>query len=56
MRDARRGEPFGGTDNIRGAVVGSFLISTLAMGLDMTDVNHLYLPLLLNGLVLFGAV
>jgi ribose transport system permease protein len=46
----------GGTGNIRGAVVGSFLISTLAMGLQMMDVNHLYLPLLLNGLILIGAV
>ena len=46
----------GGTGNVKGAVVGSFLISTLAMGLQMMDVNHLYLPLFLNGLILIGAV
>ena len=33
-----------------------FDISTLDMGLQMMDVNHIYLPSLLNGLVLLGAV
>ncbi len=46
----------GGTGNIRGTVVGSFIIGTLTMGLQMTNANHLQLPMFLNGLVLLGAV
>jgi len=36
----------GGIGNIKGAVIGSFIISTLDTGLQMMDVNHLYLPFL----------
>ena len=46
----------GGTGNILGTVVGSLIIGTLTMGLDMMNVNHLQLPLFLNALILIGAV
>jgi ribose transport system permease protein len=46
----------GGTSNIGGTVVGSFLLSTLAIGLTMMNVNGASIPILLNGLVLLGAV
>jgi ribose transport system permease protein len=46
----------GGTGNVGRTVIGSFLISTLAMGIAMVKVNQIYLPMLLNGLILIGAV
>jgi ribose transport system permease protein len=46
----------GGTGSIGGTVIGSFLLSTLAMGLTMVNVNQIYLPMLLNGVVLLGTV
>jgi ribose transport system permease protein len=46
----------GGTGSVGGTVIGSFLLSTLAMGLTMMNTNQVYLPLFLNGLVLLGAV
>ena len=46
----------GGTGSIRGAVVGSFLLSTLAMGLTMMGANQISLPTLLNGLILLVIV
>ena len=46
----------GGTGNVGRTVIGSFLISTLAMGIAMIKVNQIYLPMLLNSLVLIGAV
>ena len=46
----------GGTGNILGTVVGSLIVGTLTMGLDMLNVNHLHLPMYLNALVLIGAV
>ncbi len=46
----------GGTGNVGRTVIGSFLISTLAMGIAMIKVNQIYLPMLINGLILIGAV
>lgn len=46
----------GGTGSVGRAVIGSFLVSTLAMGLTMIGGNSIYLPLFFNGLVLLGAV
>ncbi len=46
----------GGTGNVGRTVIGSFLISTLAMGIAMIKVNQIYLPMLLNGLILIGVV
>jgi ABC-type xylose transport system permease subunit len=37
-------------------VIGSFLLSTLAMGLTMMNTDQIYLPMLPNGLVLLGTV
>jgi ribose transport system permease protein len=46
----------GGTGSVWGTVIGSFLISTLAMGISMVNVNQIYLPTFLNGLILLGSV
>ncbi len=46
----------GGSGNVGGTVIGSFLISALAMGIAMVKVNQIYLPILLNGLILIGVV
>ena len=46
----------GGTGSIGGAVLGSFLLSTLAMGLTMMGANQISLPTLLNGLILLVIV
>jgi ribose transport system permease protein len=46
----------GGTGSIRGTVLGSFLLSTLAMGLTMMNASAAYLPMFLNGLILLGVV
>jgi ribose transport system permease protein len=46
----------GGVGSIMGTVVGSLIVGTLTMGLDMLNVNHLHLPMYLNALVLIGAV
>jgi ribose/xylose/arabinose/galactoside ABC-type transport system permease subunit len=46
----------GGTGSIRGTVLGSFLLSTLAMGLTMMNASTVYLPMFLNGLILLGVV
>jgi ribose/xylose/arabinose/galactoside ABC-type transport system permease subunit len=46
----------GGAGSIMGTVVGSLIVGTLTMGLNMMNVNHLHLPMFLNALVLIGAV
>ena len=46
----------GGTGSVGGTVIGSFLLSTLAMGLTMMNVDQIYLPRLLNGLIVLGVV
>ncbi len=46
----------GGIGSVWGTVIGSFLLSTLAMGLTMMNANAVALPTFLNGLVLLGAV
>ena len=46
----------GGSGSIGGTVIGSFLISTLAMGLTMLNNSSPALPLLFNGLVILAAV
>ena len=46
----------GGAGSIMGTVVGSLIVGTLTMGLDMMNLNHLQLPIFLNALVLIGAV
>ena len=46
----------GGTGNVWRTVIGSFLISTLSMGIAMIKVNQIYLPMLLNGVILIGVV
>ncbi|HTX72757.1 MAG TPA: ABC transporter permease [Rectinemataceae bacterium] len=46
----------GGRGSVVGTVIGSFIISTLGMGLTMMNANNLYLPVLLDGFVILGAV
>jgi ribose transport system permease protein len=46
----------GGTGSVGGTVIGSFLLSTLAMGLTMMNMNQISLPMFLNGLILLGTV
>ena len=46
----------GGTGSVGGTVIGSFIISTLAMGISMVNVNQIYLPLFFNGLILLTVV
>jgi ribose transport system permease protein len=46
----------GGTGSVGGTVIGSFLLSTLAMGLTMMNVDQIYLPMFLNGLIVLGVV
>ena len=46
----------GGTGSVGGTVLGSFLLSTLAMGLTMMNANAVALPTFLNGLILLSAV
>jgi ribose transport system permease protein len=46
----------GGTGSVGKTVIGSFLLSTLAMGLTMMNTDQIYLPVFLNGLVLLGTV
>jgi ABC-type xylose transport system permease subunit len=45
-----------GTGSVWRKVIGSFLISTLSMGIAMIKVNLIYLPMLLNGLILIDVV
>jgi ribose transport system permease protein len=46
----------GGTGNVWGTIIGAFILTILAMGLAMTPVNHLFLPTLLNGLIILCVV
>lgn len=46
----------GGTGSVGGTVIGSFLISTIAMGIAMVNINQIYIPMLINGLILIVAV
>jgi ribose transport system permease protein len=46
----------GGTGSVGGTVIGSFLIATIAMGIAMVNVNQIYIPMLINGLILLVAV
>jgi ribose transport system permease protein len=46
----------GGCGRVMGTIVGCFILSTLDMGLTMTNADHLYLPILLNGLILLATV
>lgn len=46
----------GGAGSVGGTIIGSLLLSTLAMGLTMMNANAVSLPLLLNGLVLLSSV
>ena len=46
----------GGVGSIGGTVIGSFIISTLAVGLSMANTNNPALPMLFNGIVILGAV
>ena len=46
----------GGVGSIGGTVLASFILSTLSMGLAMMNANNVYIPTLLNGLILLGAV
>jgi ribose transport system permease protein len=46
----------GGTGNALGTLIGAFILTILAMGLSMTPVNHLYLPTLINGIIIIFIV
>ncbi len=46
----------GGTGSVAGTVIGSFLLTTLAMGLTMLGGDNIYIPLFSNGLILIGVV
>ncbi len=46
----------GGTGSIGRTVIGAFLISTLAMGITMMNIDKIYVPMFLNGLILLGVV
>jgi ribose transport system permease protein len=46
----------GGTGSVGGTVIGAFLLSSLAMGLTMMNIDHIYLPVFLNGVILLGTV
>ncbi len=46
----------GGTGSVGRTVIGSFLLSTLAMGITMMNINQIYIPMFLNGIVLLGVV
>jgi ribose transport system permease protein len=46
----------GGTGSVGRTVIGSFLISTLAMGITMMNINQIYVPMFVNGLILVGVV
>lgn len=46
----------GGRGSVVGTVVGCFILSTLDMGLTMTNADHLFLPMILNGVILLGTV
>lgn len=46
----------GGTGSVGGTMIGSLLLSTLAMGLTMMNVDQIYLPMFLNGLIVLGVV
>jgi len=46
----------GGRGSIVGTVIGSFILSTLSMGLTMMNNDKEYIPLLLNGLIVLLAV
>jgi ribose transport system permease protein len=46
----------GGTGSIGRTVIGAFLISTLAMGITMMNVDNMHTPMFLNGFVLLGVV
>jgi ribose transport system permease protein len=46
----------GGTGSVGRTVIGAFLISTLAMGITMMNIDKIYIPMFLNGLILLGVV
>jgi ribose transport system permease protein len=46
----------GGTGSVGRTVIGAFLISTLAMGITMMNVDKIYIPMFLNGLIVLGVV
>jgi len=46
----------GGTGSVLGTVLGSFILSTLSMGITMMNANDFYVPMLLNGFVVLGVV
>ncbi len=46
----------GGVGSIGGAVIGSFILSTLSMGLTMMNTNNPSLPKLLNGFIILTVV
>ena len=46
----------GGVGSVGGTVIGSFILSTLSMGLTMMNTSKIYIPLLLNGVILICAV
>jgi len=46
----------GGRGSVIGTVIGSFILSTLSMGLTMMNSDKEYVPMLLNGLVVLLAV
>jgi ribose transport system permease protein len=46
----------GGVGSVGGTVIGSFILSTLGMGLTMMNTSKIYIPLLLNGVILICAV
>jgi ribose transport system permease protein len=46
----------GGTGSVGRTVIGAFLISTLAMGITMMNVDRIDIPMFLNGLIVLGVV
>lgn len=46
----------GGRGSVVGTVIGSFILSTLSMGLTMMNTDKEYIPILLNGIVVLCAV
>ncbi len=46
----------GGRGSVMGTVIGCLILSTLDKGLTMSDADHLYLPMVLNGIILVGTV
>ncbi len=46
----------GGRGSVVGTVIGSFILSTLSMGLTMMNTDKEYIPILLNGLIVLFTV